>query len=179
MIRTCTLAAFLVWGASCTAPPKPNNVQGASELYFSLEAYFTQEASRLQELNPSTVKTVSKNGETEQRNIRVSNWKNELALFIDSDINKPAWRHSYKVDSTGTAVNYTNIDPELRTKRIEINKLTDGTIKHIRITNQVANMLYRTEEQLDYYPDSLYQITKQQHVRVIGESQYLITGAIL
>lgn len=121
-------------------------------------------------------KTVAKDDAEEQKNIRVADWKKEFTLFIDADINKPAWQSSYRVDSTGSAVTYTSTDSTLRTKEIHIAKSDEGTVTHIRVINQVNNMLYQTNEQLDYYVDSLYRISKQQDVRIIGKSHYTVTG---
>src|SRR5690606_2904214 len=112
----------------------------------------------------------------ERKKIHVADWKSEFALFIDADINKPAWQNNYRVDSTGSSVTYTPIDSTLRAKEIRIEKTDSGTVTHVRVINQVSNMLYQTNEQLDYYVDSLYRITKQQHVLVIGESHYTVTG---
>ncbi|WP_262248263.1 hypothetical protein [Parapedobacter soli] len=147
--------------------------------YFSLTDYFDREAERLQQINPEITKTVAKSGDSESKNIRVTDWKGEFALFTDADINKPAWQNSYRIDSTASSVKYTATDPTLRTKEILVEKSDDGTITHIRITNQVDNMLYHTDEQLDYYTDSLYRIDKKQRVRVIGESHYTISGRFI
>lgn len=167
--------AFLLalWG--CGSPNNgPHAVQVQS--YFSLADYFANEANRLQQRNTHIVKTVTKNGEDERKKIKISDWKKELALFIDADINKPAWRNSYRVDSTESSVTYTSTDSTLRTKEIHISKSGSDAISHIRIINQVSNALYETDEQLDYYVDSLYRITKTQHVQIIGKSHYSVTG---
>lgn len=170
---TYSVLALSVWScndsdnASTALPPTP---------YFSLADYFGQEAVRLQQSSPEINKTVSKNGEREEKKIQVADWQNEFALFIDADINKPAWQNSYRVDSTAAMVTYTSTDPTLRTKEIRVEKSKAGMVTHIRITNQVNNMLYRTDEQLDYYVDSLYRIDKRQQVRIIGESHYTIIG---
>lgn len=170
-----TLLLLPLWACddtsdTLTAPgAAPNN-------YFSLANYFGQEADRLQQNNLQIVKTVSRNGESEKKQIQVTDWRDEFALFIDADINKPAWQNSYRVDSTGSSLTYTSIDPKLRTKEVRVEKSDTGTVTHIQVTNHVSNMLYQTDEQLDYYADSLYRINKQQKVRVIGESQYTIVG---
>ncbi|MBK1441986.1 hypothetical protein JHJ32_18455 [Parapedobacter sp. ISTM3] len=171
------LCAFSVWVISCTGSA---DVQSDSQTspYFGLEAYFNSEATRLQERAPTVTKTVSKNGETETHDVRIGNWQNELALFIESDINKPAWQHSYQVDSTASLLTYTAIDPDLRTEQITVEKDTNGHIKRIRIVNKVQNMLYQTGEQLDYYPDSLYRIIRKQRVQIIGESNYAVSAFI-
>lgn len=169
------VAAFLLALSGCSNPDNlPNSVQ--TQPYFSLADYFGKEAVRLQQLNPEITKTVTKNGEEERKNIKVTDWEKEFALFIDADINKPAWRNSYRVDSAGSSMTYTSTDSALRTKEIYIEKSDLGAISYIRVTNRVSNALYQTDEQLAYYVDSLYRITKQQHVQIIGESHYTVTG---
>lgn len=171
------VVASLLASVSCTTPndmPLADHAQP----YFSLTAYFKQEAAKLQQRSPTIAKTASKDGTIESHDIRITDWETELALFIDSDINKADWKNSYSIDSTESSLVYTRLDPELRTERIMVEKHVDGVVKHIGITNQVKNMLYQTTEQLDYYPDSLYRITKQQRVRIIGESNYVITGIL-
>lgn len=172
---------FLLLVMSCTGADKAGDVRNANRSlpFFGIEAYFNGEATRLQHLNPRIVKSVSKNGDTERREIQIDNWKNELTLFIESEINKPAWRTSYRADSLDTVITYTSLDPALRTQRIDIKKHGDGSVKNISIHNRVTNMLYQSDELLDYYPDSLYRINKRQHVRIIGESHYTVSGTIM
>ncbi|GGG93131.1 hypothetical protein GCM10007415_29950 [Parapedobacter pyrenivorans] len=175
--RMCLTCVILAWGASSCNGPNSASVVGSSTSYFSLVDYFDREATRLQQLAPSIVKTVAKNGEQESKEIRIIDWREEFALFIDADINKPAWQNSYHVDSSNvSAVIYKSIDPKLRTAQITVEKQEDGSVTHIQIINKVSNMLYHTDEELDYYPDSLYRIVKRQGVRVIGESDYTVIG---
>lgn len=170
-------ATWLLLGCSPPAgeaPPPPRQ----PNYYFSLQEYFERETSRLQRASPLVSKTVVKDEVHENQNIHIKNWKNELELYISSDINKEAWKNSYSKDSTAERIIYKRLDPELRTKLILINKWEDGTIRHIHITNETENMLYRSYERLDYYPDSLYDIRKVQDVRVVGKNSYRVTGVI-
>ncbi|MFB2118894.1 hypothetical protein [Parapedobacter sp. 2B3] len=169
------LAALLAI-PSCSNPEGTSTARHVASAYFSLADYFTEEAARLQRADPEIIKTVSKNGDGEQKKVRVTDWRTEFGLFIDADINKPAWQGSYRVDSTDFSLTYTSTDPNLRTKEIRVEKSDAGTITHVRVTNAVHNMLYQTDELLEYYVDSLYRITKQQHVRIIGKSHYTVTG---
>jgi len=163
---------------SCTGSNNTAPTSGTQTSYFSLQDYFLREADRLSRSAPKVDKTVSRNGASESKRVQIDDWKNELALFIDSDINKPAWQKSYRIDSTKHSLVYTCVDPELRTQKITIEKHENGKVKHIAIINQSGNMLYQTAEQLNYYPDSLYQINKQQLVRFIGDSRYSINGML-
>lgn len=171
------IVSWLLIGSSCTSSDtKP--VSGSVDSYFSLEDFFLNETNRLTKLARSVDKTVSRNGRNEKRHVKIDDWKSELALFIDSDINKPAWQNSYRIDSTDRSVIYTSTDPKLRTQKIIIEKQESGKVTHIAIDNRTGNMLYQTAEQLDYYPDSLYRISKRQQIRFIGNSQYLIIGVL-
>ncbi|MEH6306541.1 hypothetical protein RYH73_12865 [Olivibacter sp. CPCC 100613] len=147
--------------------------------YFDLASYFRQQAILLQRKNPMILKTVGKNMETEQKKLKLDNWQKEFELFSSSDINKSDWRQSYRIDSTDEKLNYRAKSSRLRTKEITIYKNRNGIIKHIHILNGEKNWLYESIEQLDYYPDSLYQIAKEQSIRIIGQNQYTIIGKIL
>lgn len=174
----CFICVLIILAVSCSPADDAGNPAQAGP-YFSLEDFFSTEISRLQQRLPEIAKTVTKNGETETHDLQIKNWRNELALFIDSDINKSAWQHSYQIDSTANIVRYSSLDPALRTQQIVIEKDSTGAVTHVTIRNEVNNTLYQSNEQLDYYPDSLYRINKKQHIVVIGENTYTITGVLL
>jgi hypothetical protein len=143
--------------------------------YFDLKGFFDRDSARLAQLNKPVLKTVQHNGETETKTVHIANWGLELSLFKQSDINRPAWKNSYKVQADSNFIIYIAKDPELRTKKILIRKV-NGKIKWILIFNQNKNILYRTAEKLSYFPDSLYLIEKSQSVRFLGTNKYRIKG---
>lgn len=145
--------------------------------YFDLKAYFNAESSRLSRLNKPVRKTVTHNGVTETKEVKIDDWSRELSLFSESDINKPAWRDSYSVQTTPNIVIYMATDDDLKTREIIINK-TGDKVKYIVIYNYTKNILYYTKEKLTYWPDSLYKIDKTQHVRLLGLNKYVITGTL-
>jgi len=167
------LFAFL---SSC----KPDNVQdGSKPMYFDVAGYFKADTAKLHKLNHSTLKTVEHNGFKETKQVRIDDWGLELSLFIQSDINKPAWRNSYSVQSGNDgSVVYTAKTPELKTREIVITRNKDRSIKWIMIYNASKNALYQTSEVLTYRPDSLYTIKKRQHVRFLGTNTYFIKGTL-
>ncbi len=142
--------------------------------YFDLKAYFEKEAIRLQTQGPLLTKTVSQNGESEKKEIKITDWKSEFGFFTASDINKPAWRDSYQVIKNGNQIIYLSKDNGLRTQKIEINRNPQGGIKQITILNKTSNILYTSTEELNYYPDSLYTINKQQKVLLNSLNTYQI-----
>ena len=171
LLFTITLSTLL---SSC----KPDHInEGASRKYFDLKGYFRADTARLNKRNPLITKTVTHNGVSETQKLHINNWGLELNLFSQSDINKPAWRDSYNVDSNAVSIIYRAKTLDLKTQLIVINKSV-GKIKWIMIVNKTKNALYQTSEQLSYFPDSLYIIQKYQKVRLLGANKYVVRGTL-
>ncbi|HEX8376231.1 MAG TPA: hypothetical protein VF602_00335 [Pedobacter sp.] len=159
---------------ACTNRQEEDTFKNKPLPYFDLASYFEKEAIRLQTRNPLLTKTVGQNGESEKKDIKITDWKSELGFFIASDINKPAWRNSYRVIKKGNKIIYLSKDDGLRTQKIEILSKPHGGIKHISILNQTSNILYTSTEYLNYSPDSFYTINKQQKVLLNSLNTYQI-----
>ncbi|MEO6499800.1 MAG: hypothetical protein ABIN95_12325 [Mucilaginibacter sp.] len=151
---------------------------GATGKYFDLKAYFKADSARLSKLPQPILKTVTHNGVTESKKVRIDNWARELNLFSESDINKPAWRDSYQTQQTDHTLIYLATDTTLKTREIIINKKKDGLVQYIAIYNYTKNLLYDTREKLTYIPDSIYKIEKTQHVKLLGNNKYVIIGSL-
>ncbi len=149
---------------------------GNSKKFFDLKGFFKADSIKLAKLNPLVNKTVIHNKVKETQKVHIADWGTELSLFTESDINKPAWRDSYKIQQEGDFLVYRAKDPKLKTQEILIRR-PGGTVKGILIYNHTKNILYETNEVLSYYPDSLYIIQKWQKVRLLGRDDYKITGA--
>ncbi len=147
----------------------------AEDSYFDIKGFFDKEARRLESLEPPVRKLVRHNNNQETRFNKIDNWKAELQMFADSDINRPAWKNSYRVENKGEVTVYITTDNKLKTKRIEVISL-NNKVKSIFILNKVENELYSTTEDLQYHVDSLYRIDKRQSTRLIGRDHFLIEG---
>ena len=158
--------------ASCK---RDSNTAADTGKFFDIKGYFEADSARLTKSNPLITKTVTHNKIPETQKVHVSNWGTELSLFIQSDINKPAWRNSYDVSATGDVTIYRAKDPALKTQEVIIKKENDQ-LKWIMIINHTKNILYENTEKLSYFPDSLYLIQKKQRVRVSGMDTYRING---
>jgi len=165
---------FLCGCLSCKQ--QSHQVEITQKPYFDLVQYFHEQSRYLQNKNQPIQKEVSKNNQQEIKKMHIDSWENEFGLFISSDINKADWLSSYSIDSTALLLSYKRKDAKLRTKRIDVYKENDGSIKQIHIVNTDQNWLYSSTESLDYFPDSIYRIDKKQSIRIIGENQYTIEG---
>jgi hypothetical protein len=145
--------------------------------YFDLESFFENEAKKLKSQNPRIHKEVRQNNETEARTLKISNWETELDLFKSSDINKPAWKNSYRIVKTKGKTAYISVDKSLKTQLVEI-YYKSTLVSRISINNLTSNILYKSAENLTYYPDSLYLIKKTQKVILLGANAYTVKGTL-
>lgn len=159
-----------------TSCKKDSSASVNTMAFFDIKGYFRADSLRLTKLNPLVNKTVVHNQIAETKKVRIPNWGIELNLFTESDINKPAWKSSYSVQTENDLLIYKAKDPLLKTQEIVIKKEGDK-VKWILIFNHTKNILYETAEKLSYFPDSLYLIQKSQKVRLLGKETYRISGS--
>lgn len=157
---------------SCKPDIQQNNSQ-----FFSLNTYFKQQAQKLTKANFKVVKTVSRNGQSETKTLKIKNWPGELSVFSESDINKPAWQRSYQTTVSGDYTIYKALEPDLKTREIMLKK-SNNKLVFVMVYNVMINKLFQTQEKLMYYPDSLYIIRRKQNVRFLGMNDYLIEGKL-
>lgn len=166
---------FLAVVSCQSEPTDPSQTESASPgAYFSLQQYFDEEIERNHKESPTLRKTVEINGKNETKTTSIGNWRHELSLFAEADINKSAWTRSYERDSTAERVIYRSLDPELKTQLIEVHFNEEGDVRGIRIENQLSNWIFKSKEELSYYPDSIYEIRKVQDIRVVGKNNYRV-----
>ncbi len=164
---------LLLMLASCAEP-----IEKPASPFEDIKGFFEAEVSRLAEIKKTVNKTVKRNEVSETKNNVPVIWKDELALFIESDINKPAWRNSYKTVRDSSNIYYSATEKGLRTRSISIKKNPAGHIIHVSIINETKNYLYQSSESLIYIPDSIYLINKNQDVLFLGNNKYSITGLL-
>lgn len=147
--------------------------------FFDVKGFFESEVKRLTNKKSTVNKSVRQNDHSEIKKNHSVDWGNELALFIASDINKSAWKDSYKVSGDSVHFNYVAIDTNLRTRSVEIKKDQQGRAVFFKIKNMTRSKLYESSEELTYIPDSIYTINKNQSVRFLGKNTYQISGMVL
>jgi hypothetical protein len=164
----------MVGGLAC----KPDVKEAGTTLkYFDIKGYFTADTARLNKLGKLVIKTVTHNGVTESKKIKIANWGQELDMFTGADINRPAWKNSYTIATGDNLVLYKAKEDELKVREIIIKKDKEK-VKWIVIYTRTKNILYQTTEKLSYFPDSLYLIEKDQRVRLMGRNRYKIQGVV-
>lgn len=174
MYRLLTICLLVFVFISCQGDKEKTDNRQIN--YFDLQTYFKNKASEFSKSNPEISKEITVNKETEQKKLKIANWKEELSLFINSDINKIAWKTSYSKDSTFSRVIYTAKEDDLKTRKITIKFDEQHQVQQILINNVVDNLLFHGTEDLIFSPNKGYQVNKHQKVIILGEKNYLIKG---
>jgi hypothetical protein len=163
---------------ACMPACRPDVRVSGGLKYFDLTGYFAKDAALLNKLNKPVLKTVTHNGVTETKTVHIADWGLELSLFTEADINKPAWKDSYKITNEDGIFIYRAKTPDLKVREILI-KMDKQNVKWILIYNKTPKyILYQTTEKLSYFPDSLYMIERIQRVRLTGTNVYKVRGEI-
>jgi hypothetical protein len=174
-MRQIGLYIFLLIFTSCNqVEEKPSKLA-----YIDIKGFFESEAIRLTKNKTLVNKKILQDKTSESKSEISINWQDELILFIASDINKPAWKDSYKIINDPLKTSYHSIDSGLRTKEIQINKDVNGKPTRFYIKNITKNKLYESTEILIYIPDSTYSIEKNQSVFLLGKNNILIKAELI
>lgn len=142
------------------------------KFYFDLKGFFEQEASYLYEQNITAEKYLINEKDTQILTLSNINWEKELAPFINSDINKPAWKESYTVDSVLMneklqSIIYSSSEKNLLAKQIQIRFYNDN-VSHVYIENASKNYIYNSAQILSYHVRKGFAIEGEQDI-VLGK----------
>jgi len=95
---------FLVAGCSSPEPAASPATSQAATAYFPLKQYLDGQAAALNQRHPAVMKHVLlRDTPPETTRVPQVDWTKELQIFYQADINKPALRGAYSVDSSATA----------------------------------------------------------------------------
>lgn len=122
--------------------------------YYDLKGFIESQISVLNTEKPEVIKTMSVAGKNETRTSRKMDWKKELELFIQADINKPAYSKSYSItkpDSLTVLYRLTTGESlPVRFLKIEMDK-TSGTPVLIQAQLRSENKLYQSEKNIQMH----------------------------
>ena len=153
--------------------------------YFDLQSFFTQQIHTLDSLKPTVNKTVFLNEKKEEKKLKEINWKEELSVFLESDINKPAWKDKYTVDTSLKddpniyfyIIRFTAKDKNLKTQKITLNIIKDiEQIQSVYVKNVTENFLYSSVSNLMFLPEKEYSISTVQKIRFVSQDKFEVKG---
>lgn len=169
--------------AACQSGAPEINPDDQPDPYFDLKGYFEKETARLNREQPRLRKQVSINEETEEKMLDSLDYEQELSVFINSDINRPAWFDKYRIDSLRDGarlqtLSYQALDKDLRVRSIRI-RFTGDEVSEIIIDKETENIVAGSGQHLEYRPDQGYQISSRQKTAVSKKQELNISVRFL
>lgn len=134
--------------AGCQTPAEKNDQPA---VYYNVKGFVENQIQLLNRQKPTVEKTMVVGSDQEKRTTNEVNWQKELELFVQADINKPAYRQSYAIarpDSlTYEYTIQTQEDLPVRYLKIVLDK-PDGQPALIEAKILAQNKLYESEKNL-------------------------------
>jgi hypothetical protein len=173
--------------AACT----PEKNQARTGQYYDLASFVESQIGELDSLRPTVEKTVVSGNARETKQISAINWSKELDLFVQADLNKPAYRNSYQVEKVGdyTLIYRARPGEEVPVKYLKIEvDAAAGKPRHVEVTITSENYLYNSEKKLFLHgsPDAQgrwrvreYQVSGYQQLAFFSKRPFEVKGRVL
>jgi len=147
--------------------------------YFDLPGFIDQQAENLQKKGQWVRKHVSKDGHDQIIERNDIDWHEELELFAESDINRPAWRGEFSVDTIDLEreyiVTYKTENKQIPVKNVVITvDRSTGQCLKVTVDRRAHNFLYRSDQSLYYTTGEGYMIRGRLAVSLLFDSEYAV-----
>jgi len=133
---------------------QPQEKAKEKKIYYDLKGFIETQIEFLSEQKPIVDKVMSVSGKNESRSTREVDWKKELELFIQADINKPAYSKSYAVskpDSLTSVYTLKTVENiSVKWVRIQLDKTTGNPVL-IQARLRSENKLYQSEKNVELH----------------------------
>lgn len=144
MKKVIGLLTFCALLSACNEEIKENQVKK----YFDLKGLIEKQIKTLNTQKPLVQKSIIVADSSENQLVKTIDWAKEMELFIQADLNKPAFIQSYQVDSSSMGVKYILKETEkLPVKYLSISRVGEDGISVEALVN-TDNYLYETERHL-------------------------------
>jgi hypothetical protein len=163
MQRLFPLLTLLLLFSLCTCDRAPETTALKVTTFFDLNGYMNAEIERLTEGKVKADKSITLNGKTERKEETDINYANDLRVFREADINKPAWTEKYatdeqKLSGSHKITTYTTLDSNLVVQQLVIEE-DQGVPVKIEIDRKTGTVLSNGRHELVYQPGKGYSVT--------------------
>ncbi len=123
--------------------------QVTNKKYFDLKGFSESIIKELEIKKPEVTKVWQIGNLKETKSTFDVDWKKELSLFVDADLNKRAFINSYTINETSKGVYYKLKPTEsLLVKSMAVENLEEMDSKLIRIETSTSNYLFKTNSKI-------------------------------
>jgi hypothetical protein len=157
--------------------------------YYDLKGFIENQIVYLNEKKPEVSKTAILGSKREVSKTREVDWKKELELFVQADINKPSYRQSYEIVQNGPVHYEYRLKPgnDLPVSYLKID--TDSILKqplHVEALIRASNKVYHSEKKVvlsaarrdNLLEVNSYDVTGYQKLIFVEKKVFSIRGEI-
>ncbi|MTB49612.1 hypothetical protein [Lewinella sp. W8] len=138
--------------------------------FFDLGGYMQGQIDSLANNSVLVEKTIELNGTVESHEMADINFANDLRVFREADINKPAWIEKYAADTQRLSgshliIRYTALDSSLQTRSLLVDQ-DRGQVRRVEIVRRTGTVLSDGRHEL------WYEAAKGYSVRTVQENRF-------
>ncbi len=182
MIRPIYIAV-LIFLCSCNQDPAEAYYED-QRYYYDLPLFIKNQASNLNDKEQWVRKHVTKDGHShiiERGNIV---WEEELDAFIESDINRPAWRGEFRVDTISLErafiITYKTENEQIPVKNVVVTIDKDSRqCIQLTVDRHTENFLYSSDQRLFFTTGEGYMMKGKLSVSLLFDSEYSIESEFI
>ncbi|MHA8050420.1 hypothetical protein V7S79_04850 [Aquirufa sp. ROCK-SH2] len=175
LVFVCTLGQI-----SCSAPESNGN----NNTYYHWEKFLNSAIKEL-EAHPKMVqKTIFLQDKKEEKVFKTMDWQKEWAVFMEADLNKPAYLLSYDNLSEDGLIWYSaKIGEKVPVKTFKMHLDAVGKPLQVEIIMSQSNFLFETSKKLNMNiidgRVETYSIDGYQKIRFLPATTYKLMGVLL
>lgn len=152
--------------------------------YFDLPSCIEHQVEVLRKVDKHVRKRLTKDGQTQIIERGNVNWEEEFELFMESDINRPAWRGAFKADTVmldrAYVVTYRTENQEIPVKNVVVTiDRQNRQCLRLTIDRHTDNFLYSSLQKLFLTPGEGYTIKGQLKVNFLFESEFAVESTFI
>jgi hypothetical protein len=176
--------SFLVVLLGCLQGCTPAVQENAKPVFYPWEKYLTAQIDSLNKHPQAVQKTILLDGKKEEKQLATIDWKQEWAMFLHADLNKPAAASSYDNLSEDGFVWYSlKSNENLAVKKLYIQLDALDRPAKVEIEIEEKNFLFETHKKLNMnFVDGrvqTYSIDGSQKMRWMSPTHYQLMGVLL
>ena len=179
---------ILLTSSACDNTAKQN----AAPVYYDVLGYVKGQIETLSRTKPMVAKRSQIGEKTQQLTTRTVNWKRELELFTQADINKPALRQSYTIARPDSLTYRYTLKPSEKNLTVRLLTVQLDSVTHkprlIEAVLTTKNFLYESERHilLENGPDKKsrwgvrhYRLQGFQHLSITDAHPFEVEGTVM
>jgi hypothetical protein len=159
------LILLLLIGVLVTACQNEEDQKKDEKFYFDLKSFIENQIVYLNDKKPVVTKTVELGGKKVSHKSKDIDWKKELELFVQADLNKPSYRLSYIVQRKDSATYEYTLKPNVELPVRYLKIVTDTSLHqpiYVKALFQSTNKIYKSEKTIELActrKDNLWELT--------------------